>query len=161
MSSKKEISKLGRPVKYDPKFANKILEIMFETPLQGTPAHLCRALRVSRQTLWRWRKEIAEFKEAYDIGHPAVEAGYMDEMQRDPKKTGACMAVLNNLFEWRKEGGGGDTTINVSNMNVLNATPPKELLERARELIGQLNGQPEEIGRTPRIIDSDRAPEEV
>ena len=158
--SKKEIVKLGRPSKYKPQFAYQILEIMFNTPLQGTPAHLCRALRVSRETLWRWRNDIPEFKEAYEIGHPAVEAGYMDEMQRDPKKTGACMSVLNNLFQWRKEGGGGDT-IHISNMNVLNSTPPKELLERARELIGQISGRSEEDQRISGIIDSDRASEAV
>lgn len=113
---------------------------MFETPLRGTPAHLCRALQVSRQTLWRWRKEIDEFKKAYDIGHPAVEAAYIDAMLDDPKRTGPCMAVLNNLFEWRKEGGSGETKISIENMNVLNTTPPKDLLERARELIGKISG---------------------
>lgn len=161
MGSKKEIVNLGgRPSKYDSTFPDKIAKIMFTTPLMGTPAHLCRALHVSRQTLWNWRKEIPEFKEAYDIGHPAVEAAYIDEMLKDPKKTAPCMAVLNNLFQWRKDGGqsGGDVTIAVENMNVLNATPPKELIERARELLGY--GSEAESGII-RDITSARVSEEV
>lgn len=154
------IEMAGRPSAYLPEFAEVISDIMYNTPLQGTPAHLCRALKVSRQTLWRWRKEIPEFKEAYDVGHPMVEAAYIDAMLSDPKRTAPCMAVLNNLFEWRKEGNSGETKISIENMNVLNATPPKDLLERARELIGQISGNKVTDG-TSGGASSTGVPEEV
>ena len=159
------IFKIGRPSKYDPKFCDILIDVMKDG---GHVAMICCTLGIVKETFYNWIKDHEEFKKAYEIAKMYNEA-YYEELGRRlatgsaPKGANATAyaIIMNNKFGWSKRESSdlAAQTINIQNMNVLQALPKEELLEKIKyklennpellEAINKLNGQstkPESTG---------------
>ncbi len=136
------ISKGGAPSKYKPEYVAELVPLME----QGyTQAKLCAKWSISRDTFNKWTKDIPEFKEAYEIGKPKLQAWLQEKgmkmvdgvVKGDSKVWGQFMRNVDP--EWDPKEDKNSTQITIGNMNVLQQKDNTELLEILQQRLTKLN----------------------
>lgn len=129
-----EIRHSGRPSEYDSTYAERFLEFA----KQGLSImEIAAKLEKSRDTVYRWAKEIQEFGDAFRMGKEWSEAKNAEMIKLMalggiPKgNVAAYQMYMRNTAGWDKfvNANGSNQTININQMNVLNDKSTKELLE--------------------------------
>lgn len=57
----------GRPTSYREEYPERLIKIANDEDVFDFHATICATLKISRDTLWRWSREIPAFSEAYAI----------------------------------------------------------------------------------------------
>jgi DNA-binding XRE family transcriptional regulator len=123
-----------RPTKYEPKLADKLLEMMS----QGlTKQEAAAELKISRDTMYRWAKEHKEFGESLKLGTEWSEAVNISILRQgalgkiNKFNPTAFALLMNNAYGWSKsqEGFVNNTQININSMNILQSKSNEELLK--------------------------------
>jgi len=123
----------GRPSEYNPTYSERFLEYA----KQGLSImEIAAKLEKSRDTIYRWAKEIQEFGDAFRMGKEWSEAKNAEMIKLMalggiPKgNVAAYQMYMRNTAGWDKYADSNvSQTININQMNVLNQKSTKELLE--------------------------------
>jgi transposase-like protein len=129
----------GRPSKYKPEYAEKLLEFM------ATGASVMEAaakLKISRDTLYRWAKEHTEFGDALQAGKEWSEAKNAEIIkaialgQIQKASVPAYQMYMRNTAGWDKyaESGGVTQNISIGQMNLLQQKSVDELIEYIQDV---------------------------
>lgn len=131
----------GRPSEFKPEYCDEVIKLMSQGALDY---NIASKWGISRKTFWRWKNEIPEFSEAYDIGFEKCEEWWAEwgkkGMQGEIKGFNfmAWQSFMNNKFKWTQKNDGS-TQINIGNMNVLSSKSNDELLEILNQKLNRLS----------------------
>lgn len=134
-----EIVKAGRPSEYTSDYASQFLEYAEKG---NSVTEIAAKLKKSRDTIYRWVKEIPEFGDAFRKGKEWSEAKNAEIIKaialgQVPKaNVAAYQMYMRNMFGWDKyqgsEGNNFNQTINIGNMNILQDKSTQELIEHIK-----------------------------
>lgn len=112
----------GRPPKYCVEYGDKAIELMEEGK---SIVAVCKELRISRDTFYRWCKEHEEFKDRIQEGLTYSEAWWeelgLHGMLGKIDKFNPTMYIhrVNSQFKWQSEKSPGNS-INIENLQINN-----------------------------------------
>lgn len=137
----------GRPHTYSPDMCEKIIKIGEEG---GHVAEMCKAIGIrSRDTFYRWVREIDEFKEAYDTATLYSQAWYEKVMRAGALgqikgfNFNAMAMTMNNKFrdDYKIGSHGASTNIEIGSINTAELNLD-ELLQKAKQLTQDIEALP-------------------
>ena len=137
-------NKGGRPTGYKEEYP----EVLFNLMKEGKKgAHLHSHFGITAKCFWEWRKRYPEFNEAYERGWEECEKyweniGIQMIQEKDDKAFKPWIAFMNRNFGWNKNAtgeAGGNTTINVNNLQINNMQTKDELIKFIESELKELN----------------------
>lgn len=133
---------MANKLKYKKEFSEQIIELM----AQGLfDEEICAMWCVSRNRFYQWLKEYPDLKEGYDIGWCKCFQWWMTKgkqkfLDGDNGGQGYWNNVMTNKFHWNgKSYLGGETNININNMNVLPSKTSEEYIELITDNLPELD----------------------
>lgn len=123
----------GRPSTYKSELCQDLISLM---EMGALDVQICAKWNISRDTFYRWLREIPEFKEAHDQGMAKCESWWIDKYYQMADGTlegkhsfNAVMAIMNNKFKWTRGEADKATQINIGNVNVLQNLSRDQLIQ--------------------------------
>lgn len=133
--------KPGRPSKYKPEMGDEVISLMEEGK---SIVAVCKELRISRDTFYRWCREHEEFKSKVQEGLTYSEAwweelGLHGMLGKMGKQFNPTMYIhrVNSQFKWQSAENKGNT-INIENLQI-NQLSDDDLDKKIESLQKQLN----------------------
>lgn len=136
----KETSKnlpIGRPTKLTPVLVNQARDVMAKGLSQNAAI---KALGISRDTFYRWKREDKEFAAAITDGKTYGEAQQEEVilamgLGQIKGSVPAMQMYMRNVYGWDKnQDSTVNQTINVGQMNVLQEKSSEELLDYIKDV---------------------------
>ena len=123
----------GRPVEYKPEYCKELLDLGEKEIL--SKSMIAYHFRKSRTTIYKWMKDNPEFNDAVNTvlawGQGQYEKLLVRGMKKEIKMDSTVAAIYgNNVCGYRNGKEDGGNTINIGNMNVLQALSTDELLKK-------------------------------
>lgn len=136
-----ELVKAGRPSEYNSTYSERFLEYAEKG---HSIMEIAAKLKKSRDTIYRWAKEIPEFSDAFKKGKEWSEAKNAEIIKaialgQVPKaNVAAYQMYMRNTAGWDKyqgaEGNNFNQTINIGSMNILQDKSTQELIEHIKSI---------------------------
>lgn len=133
---------MTRRAKYKKEYADDIVDLMGQGLFDE---EICGMWDITRQCFYGWLKDHPELKDGYERGFCKAYLWWMGEgRKRFAADTDGGFKywqnVMTNKFHWNgKAYMGGDTQININNMNVIPQKSPEEYIEQIKDNLQELD----------------------